>query len=111
MRRKQKRGPFSVDANGFPTERKMIGGQEVLIHYVDMPESDVTTIEGLRCTTPLRTVIDLAVEVDRAQLEMMIRDCLDRKLFSTEEAMARLAEPDMATHPGGLLLRQALQRC
>ena len=46
MPRKQKNEKFSVDANGFPTERVMLDGLDALIHYVDMPESDITTIEG-----------------------------------------------------------------
>ena len=110
MTRKQRRDAFSVDANGFPTERVMIGGQEVLIHYVDMPDSDRTTVDGLPCTTALRTVIDIATGIDAADLERMVQDCLERRLFSRGEAMARIAEPDMATHPGAELLRQALPR-
>jgi hypothetical protein len=110
MRRKKIHNKFSVDANGFPTERIVVGGQDVLIHYVDIPESDITTIDGLPCTTALRTVIDIASGIDTPELERIVRDCLERTLFSLDEAMARIAEPDMATHPGAPLLRQALPR-
>jgi hypothetical protein len=78
MRRKQKRDAFSVDANGFLTERIVVCGQDVLIHYADVPDSDVTTVDGIRCTTALRTVIDLAAEVDTPALERMVQDCLER---------------------------------
>ena len=99
-----------LDANGCPAERVIIDGQEVIIHYDDIPESDITTVRGLRCTTPLRTVIDIAPEADHADLERMVRDCLDRGLFSREEALARVAEPDMVNRRGAQLLRQVLGR-
>jgi len=108
MRRNQRRDAFSVDANGFPTERIVVGGQDVLIHYVDLPDSDLTTVNGIPCTTALRTVIDIASGIDTAELERIVQDCLEGRLFSRGEAMARIAEPDMLTHPGAELLRQAI---
>jgi hypothetical protein len=39
-----------------------------------------------------------------------VQDCLRRRLFTVEEALARLAQPDMLTRPGAKLLRQALPR-
>jgi hypothetical protein len=109
MRRKRRRGDLFLDANGFPAERVVLGGQDVIVHYVDVPDSDITTVNGLPCTTALRTVIDIASGIDTAELERIVRDCLERRLFSREEAMARIAEPDMQTHPGAPLLRQALR--
>jgi hypothetical protein len=73
-----------------------------------IPESDITTIDGLRCTTALRTVIDLAPELETTELKLIVRDCLDRQLFTPAEAMARVAQPDMLTRPGAELLRQLL---
>jgi hypothetical protein len=99
------------DLNGCLTERVVLGHQEVIVHYDDVPESDITTVHGVRCTTALRTVIDLAPEMDARDLERMIRDCLERKLFSVDQAMARIAEPDMLTRPGARLLGQALTTC
>jgi hypothetical protein len=99
---------FYVDANGCPTERISTNGLDVIIHYDDIPESDITSIDGLRCTTALRTVIDLAPELESAELKRIVRDCLDRRLFTPEEAMARVAQPDMLTRPGAKILRQVL---
>jgi hypothetical protein len=99
-----------IDANGCPTERRVLGDQTVVVHYDDIPASDVTTVHGLPCTTPLRTVIDIAPEVTVAEFERMVRDCLDRGLFSVEEALARIARPDMASRPGARLLGQCLSR-
>jgi len=99
-----------IDANGDLTERVVLGGQDVIVHYAEIPDSDITSVHGIRCTTPLRTVIDIAPETEAAELERIVRDCLDRRLFSREEAMARTAEPDMLTRPGAQLLRQMLIR-
>jgi hypothetical protein len=97
-----------VDMNGCLAERVVLGSQEVIVHYDDVPESDITTVNGLRCTTALRTMIDIAPEMGAGELERIVRDCLERKLFSLAEALARIAEPDMLTRPGAQFLRQAL---
>jgi len=100
---------LGVDGNGAPVELHNIAGAEVVVHYDDVPESDVTTVDGIRVTTPLRTVIDLAPEVSSEQLERMVRDCLSRGLFTVEEAERRLAESDMRSRRGAELLREVLQ--
>ena len=97
-----------IDPNGCPTERIRVGGQEVVVHYDDIPESDITTVRGLRCTTPLRTVIDIAPETPSRELVRIIRDCLDRGLFTLEEALARIDQPDMAARVGAQMVRSAL---
>jgi hypothetical protein len=97
-----------IDANGCPTERVTIGGQDVVIHYDDIPESDITFVEGIRCTTALRTVIDIAPQINATDLQRIIRHCLERKQFSVEEALDRIAKPDMLSRPGAQLLRRAL---
>lgn len=94
------------DSNGCPTER--VEGQEVIVHYDDIPAKDITTVDGIRCTTALRTIIDLAAEVDDDHLERMVRDALRRRLFTVEEAMARVAEDDIRRRPGAVRLRQLL---
>jgi hypothetical protein len=93
-----------------PPELRWVGGGPVIVHYDDLPEKDVTTVRGVPCTTALRTVIDLAPELERGHLDEIVRDCLDRRLFTIDEAKARLDEADMITRPGALLLRQALRR-
>lgn len=110
MPRRQSNENFGLDANGCLTERIVTEGQEVIIHYDDVPESDITLINGIRCTTALRTVIDIAPELDRAEFEKIVRDCLHRKLFTPDEAMKRVSQPDMLTRPGARLLRQIISR-
>jgi len=97
-----------IDSNGCPTERIRVGGQEIVVHYDDIPESDITTVDGLRCTTPVRTVIDVAPEMPPAELEQIIRDFLGRGLFTVEQLLARLDQPDMATRVGAHLVRSVL---
>jgi hypothetical protein len=99
-----------IDANGCLTERVAVDGQDVIVHYDDIPESDITSINGIRCTTALRTVIDVAPELDRTELEQMVRHCLDRRLFTPEGAMERVAKPDMLTRLGAKLVRQIVSR-
>ena len=100
--------PLGVDGNGLLVERMWLGDQEVHIHRDDVPETDITTVKGIRCTTALRTVIDIAPEVPASDLEVMVQDCLERGLFTVEEAWRRLAEPDMADRRGAELLRRVL---
>jgi hypothetical protein len=99
-----------IDSNGCLTERVSLGGQDVIVHYDDIPDSDITSVDGIRCTTPLRTVIDIAPETSAAELERIVRHCLDRRLFSREEALARTTDPDMLSRPGAQILRQMLGR-
>lgn len=98
-----------IDANGYPAERMVVGGIDAIVHYGDIPESDITSVDGIACTTALRTVIDLASQLDSNCLALMICDCLDRGLFTLDEARARLSEPDMRAYPGARSLREVLR--
>ena len=103
-------GPVGVDGNGGLVERVVAGGQDILVHYGDAyPESDITTVGGIPCTTALRTAIDIAPEVGKRQLDAIVRDCIRRELFTVDEAWLRLAQPDMANRRGAELMRCALR--
>lgn len=110
MSRDQTNDEFYIDANGCLTERVAVDGQDVVVHYDEVPESDITSINGIRCTTALRTVIDIAPELESTELEQMVRQCLDRGLFTAEEAMDRVAKPDMLSRLGARLVRQIVSR-
>lgn len=96
--------PTGVDGNGCLTERLSIGDTDLIVHYDDLPASDVTEFNGLPITTPLRTVIDVAPELEADELERVVDDCLQRHLFTVEEAWERLAQPDMAGRRGAEML-------
>lgn len=46
MRHRRTRSRFWVDSNGCPTETTSTDGHTVVIHYDDIPDSDVTVIQG-----------------------------------------------------------------
>lgn len=100
--------PFGVDGNGVLTERMVIDGVEVIIHRDEYPDSDLTTVRGIPCTTALRTVIDMATELAGPDLRLMFFDGLHRELFTLDEAQHRLSQPDMAQHRGAALVRAIL---
>ncbi len=99
-----------IDANGCPTERVLMGELEVIVHYDDIPEKDLTTVRGIPCTTALRTVIDIAPATEPDDLRRMVDDCLRRRLFTVDEALARCNELDMLRRPGAHLVRRLLTR-
>ncbi|HUP86435.1 MAG TPA: hypothetical protein VM143_12275 [Acidimicrobiales bacterium] len=100
-----------VDGNGCPTERRLLdGGMEVISHEDVPPEVDRAVVEGIPCTSALRTIIDVAADVDAAQLERMVRNAVDRRLFTIGEASARVSQPDIAERPGARLLGEVLRR-
>jgi hypothetical protein len=92
--------PLGVDGNGCPTERMWLGDTEVVVRLDDVPESDLTVVKGIPCTTALRTAIDIAPDVSIPQLRDIVADCLARGLFTLDEAHHRLAQPDMAHRRG-----------
>ena len=57
----------------------------------------------------LGSVIDVAPDVGMDHLEVMVRDCLERRLFTVEAAYERIRQPDMADDPGAFMLWQLLR--
>ncbi len=102
-------GDLGVDRNGCLTETKWIGGMEVVVHYDDVPASDITELHGIRCTTALRTLIDISAGLERDDIRVNLDDLVARGLFTLADARRRLAEPDMAVHPGAAALRSVIE--
>lgn len=96
---------LGVDANGCLTERVTFGTETIVLHHDVIPDSDITLVGGVPCTTAIRTVIDIAAELRPAELETVMSDCLDRGLFTLDEMRSRLSDPDMAWRHGAGLLR------
>jgi hypothetical protein len=101
-------GDYWIDANGVPAERVRMGGQEIIVHYDDIPEQDRTVVDGIPCTTALRTVIDIAPDLDDGDLRRIVADCLRRGLFTVDDGMTRTAEDDMRPRLGARMLRRSL---
>ncbi|MEQ1700942.1 MAG: hypothetical protein ABMA25_12585 [Ilumatobacteraceae bacterium] len=100
--------PFGVDASGSPVECGVFRGGVVIVHRQDIPESDVTTVNGIRCTTAVRTIIDVAVDMEPDDLRATVADAVERGLFSDFELRERLTKPDMDAHAGARAVRLAL---
>lgn len=99
-----------VDDNGCPVERRVIDGIRVVIHYDDLPECDRDVVDGIPCTSAIRTIIDIAPDCPAGHLDAILRDGLASRLFALDEMVARIAADDMTHRPGAGMVRASLQR-
>jgi predicted transcriptional regulator len=59
----------------------------LVLHYADLPESDIQAAQGFRFTRPLRTILDLVEDgtVDRTFIRQALRQALDRGLITRQQ--------------------------
>jgi hypothetical protein len=59
----------------------------LVLHYADLPESDVQTAQGFKFTRPLRTILDLIEDgtVERGFIRQALKQALDRGLISRQQ--------------------------
>lgn len=59
----------------------------LVLHYGDLPESDVQTGQGFKFTRPLRTILDLieAGRVERNFIRQAVRQAADRGLITRQQ--------------------------
>ena len=59
----------------------------LVLHYADLPESDIQTAQGFKFTRPLRTILDLidAGAVERNFIRQAIRQAVDRGLITRQQ--------------------------
>jgi predicted transcriptional regulator of viral defense system len=59
----------------------------LVLHYADLPGSDVQTAQGFKFTRPLRTILDLieAGTVERGFIRQALKQALDRGLISRQQ--------------------------
>jgi hypothetical protein len=59
----------------------------LVLHYADIPESDVQTAQGFNFTRPLRTILDLieAGTVERNFIRQALKQAFDRGLVSRQQ--------------------------
>jgi len=59
----------------------------LVLHYADLPESDVQTAQGFKFTRPLRTILDLieAGTVERNFIRQALRQSVERGLISRQQ--------------------------
>ena len=68
----------------------------LVLHYADLPESDVQTAQGFRFTRPLRAILDLieAGTVERNFMRQALRQSVDRGLITRQQIRkARMSGP------------------
>jgi predicted transcriptional regulator of viral defense system len=68
----------------------------LVLHYADLPESEVQTAQGFKFTRPLRTILDLidAGTVERNFICQALRQAVDRGLISRQRIRtARMSGP------------------
>lgn len=98
------------DHNGTEVEVRHMGAIELHVRRVTYPPQDLTVVDGIRTTTALRTVIDIASGVTPADLLAMLADALGKGIFDVVEARRRIAEADLVNHPGARALGAVLDR-
>jgi REase_MTES_1575/AbiEi antitoxin C-terminal domain len=90
-----------------PRNRHRIDSSEIIVHTTrELPEEDVTTIDGIPVTKPARTLLDLATVEPEAVIERCLEDLLRRRLVSLSFLERWLRDPRRRRHPG----RKVLQR-
>jgi predicted transcriptional regulator of viral defense system len=59
----------------------------LVLHYADLPESDVQAAQGFKFTRPLRTILDLieAGTVERHFIRQALRQAVDRGLVTRQQ--------------------------
>jgi hypothetical protein len=68
----------------------------LVLHYADLPESDVETVQGFKITRPLRAILDLieAGTVEQNFIRQAITQGVDRGLITRPEVRSRqMSEP------------------
>ncbi len=81
---------------------------EVLVlHYANLPGSDVQTVQGFKITQPLRAILDLieAGTVERNFIRQAITQAVDRGLITRPEIRSR-----QMSEPARTIFEEALRR-
>lgn len=68
----------------------------LVLHYADLPKSDVQTAQGFKFTRPLRTILDLieASTVEQRFIRQALRQAVDRGLITRQQIRnARMSGP------------------
>jgi very-short-patch-repair endonuclease len=74
-----------------------------------LTERDITEIEGIPCTRPVRTFLDLGVVLSPNELEQVLNEGIRRNLLSVS-AIARRLEEFGPLRPGTKVVRAVLDR-
>ncbi len=76
----------------------------VCIHRSDVPALDRSRVAAIPCTTPSRTLVDLAAVIERSQLERLVDDAFCSGVASPESTEASLTRAGRQGRTGAWLL-------
>ncbi|HEY5334143.1 MAG TPA: type IV toxin-antitoxin system AbiEi family antitoxin domain-containing protein [Solirubrobacterales bacterium] len=79
----------------------------VVVHFAALDPDDTTTVDGIPLTSPARTVLDLAPDESRRELERLLQRADEDKLLDRRRFEATLARA--GGHPGRRKLAEALR--
>jgi hypothetical protein len=79
----------------------------LVLHYADLPESDVKAVQGFKLTRPLRAILDLigAGTVERNFIRQAITQGVDRGLITRQQIRDR-----QMSEPARRIFEEALRR-
>jgi len=79
----------------------------LVLHYADLPASDVQTVQGFKITRPLRAIVDLieAGTVERNFIRQAITQAVDRGLITRQQIRSR-----QMSEPARRIFEEALRR-
>jgi len=79
----------------------------LVLHYADLPASDVQTVQGFKITRPLRAILDLidAGTVEHNFIRQAITQAVDRGLITRQQIRSR-----QMSEPARRIFEEALRR-
>lgn len=78
------------------------------VRQADMHRGDLMTVDGMRCSTPSRVLVELAAQLSRVELEQLVDDAVCSGKTSVESTLGALER--VGRHrPGRVLLRSVLE--
>jgi very-short-patch-repair endonuclease len=95
-------GTFHLTA---PTRRHR--KEKIVVHFATLDPDDRVVVDGIPVTSPARTVLDLAPEESRRDLERLLQRADDNKLLDRRRFEATVARA--GGHPGRRKLADALR--
>jgi very-short-patch-repair endonuclease len=91
-----------------PRERNIRSKSVVIHRSTRLDRADRTVLEGIRITTPARTLIDMSGRLEDHRLSTVLEDLIRRDLVSPERLGARLSALRSSGRPGGGRLDELL---
>lgn len=81
----------------------------IVVHRQALAAADVTKRHGIPVTTPVRTLVDLAVRLNRREIEAAINEA-DKHRLTNPDALRKALDGPMAGRRGAAILRRLLDR-